>query len=192
MIPFLSDEPRRGRGQHARRSASGSSRSAADRSSCCATAQPFWEVLEEHGIETTRAAHARQLPALRARATRELTGMGTPDLLGTYGTFSFYTSDPFTFAGKDVGGGKVYEVGVVERRRRGQLYGPDNPFLAERRRSSTADFTRLPRSRRAGGQARGRRRRSACCKVGEWSDWVPVDVRARCRRRRCTASAAST
>ena len=28
-------------------------------------------------------------------ATRELSGMGTPDLLGTYGTFSFFTSDPF-------------------------------------------------------------------------------------------------
>ena len=29
-------------------------------------------------------------------ATRELSGMGTPDLVGTYGTFSFYTSDVLT------------------------------------------------------------------------------------------------
>ena len=38
------------------------------------------------------------------RATRELSGMGTPDLLGTYGTFSFYTSDPFAMDG--AGGGR--------------------------------------------------------------------------------------
>ena len=37
-------------------------------------------------------------------ATRELSGMGTPDLLGTYGTFSFYTSDPFAMDGPVAGG----------------------------------------------------------------------------------------
>ena len=30
--------------------------------------------------------------------------MGTPDLLGTYGTFSFYTSDPFETGGAVAGG----------------------------------------------------------------------------------------
>ena len=29
-------------------------------------------------------------------ATRELSGMGTPDILGTYGTFSFFTSGAST------------------------------------------------------------------------------------------------
>ena len=41
-------------------------------------------------------------------ATRELSGMGTPDILGTYGTFSYFTSDSGAFAGKKVSGGKVY------------------------------------------------------------------------------------
>ena len=40
-------------------------------------------------------------------ATRELSGMGTPDILGTYGTFAFYTSEPFAFAGQTLSGGVV-------------------------------------------------------------------------------------
>jgi predicted AlkP superfamily phosphohydrolase/phosphomutase len=39
---------------------------------------------------------------------RMLSGMGVPDLLGTEGTFTFYTSEPLP-AGKDIGG-KVFQV----------------------------------------------------------------------------------
>ena len=51
-------------------------------------------LLEEHGIDTTIIRMPANFPP-SGHATRELSGMGTPDLLGTYGTFSFYTSDPF-------------------------------------------------------------------------------------------------
>ena len=61
-------------------------------------------------------------------ATRELSGMGTPDLLGTYGTFSFYTSDPFAIGGP-VAGGTVVPVEVRDGVVRAALEGPDNPLL---------------------------------------------------------------
>ena len=35
------------------------------------------------------------------KASRELSGMGTPDLLGTYGTFSFFTSRPVPLEEKE-------------------------------------------------------------------------------------------
>ena len=54
----------------------------------------FWDLLGEHGIDTTIVRMPANFPP-SGTATRELSGMGTPDLLGTYGTFSFYTSDPF-------------------------------------------------------------------------------------------------
>ena len=68
-------------------------------------------------------------------ATRELSGMGTPDLLGTYGTFSFYTSgfSPSRRAGP-VSGGMIYPVDVEDGVVHGTLEGPDNPFLKSRRR----------------------------------------------------------
>lgn len=59
--------------------------------------QPFWEVLEKRGIPTTILRMPANFPP-SGTASHELSGMGTPDILGTYGTFSYYTSDPFTWA----------------------------------------------------------------------------------------------
>ncbi len=64
--------------------------------------------------------------------------MGTPDLLGTYGTFSFYTSDPFAMDGP-VAGGTIYPVEVRDGVVRGTLEGPDNPLL-KRPEKVRADF----------------------------------------------------
>jgi hypothetical protein len=36
--------------------------------------------------------------------------MGTPDVLGTYGTFSLYSSDPFSPGTETVNGGDVFLV----------------------------------------------------------------------------------
>jgi predicted AlkP superfamily phosphohydrolase/phosphomutase len=55
--------------------------------------RPFWEVLEAHGIRTTIIRMPANFPP-SGTATRELSGMGTPDVLGTYGTFSFFSSAP--------------------------------------------------------------------------------------------------
>ena len=70
---------------------------------------PFWEVLEANGIETNVIRMPANFPPT-GTATRELSGMGTPDVLGTYGTYSFYTSVLFPFPGKTISTGKVYEA----------------------------------------------------------------------------------
>ena len=92
--------------------------------------QPFWEVLEQHGVETTIIRMPANFPP-SGTATRELSGMGTPDILGTYGTFSFYTSVPYAFAGRTLSGGHAYQVDLIDQVAEGTLYGPDNPFLRE-------------------------------------------------------------
>ena len=56
-----------------------------------------------------------------------LSGMGTPDLRGTYGTFSFYTDDPTVAAGA-VEGGQVIPVQVENSQVTANLIGPDNTF----------------------------------------------------------------
>jgi predicted AlkP superfamily phosphohydrolase/phosphomutase len=63
---------------------------------------PFWEVLEDHGVETTIIRIPANYPP-SGSATIELSGMGTPDILGTYGTFSFFTSTPEAFEGPRTG-----------------------------------------------------------------------------------------
>lgn len=134
--------------------------------------QPFWEVLEERGIETTIIRMPANFPPSET-ATRELSGMGTPDILGTYGTFSFYTSEPYAFAGKTLAGGVVYPVDIYEGVVRAAIEGPDNPFLVKPEKLRSEFVAYIDSSQKfakivAGGEER-------LLKVGEWSDWVPVD-----------------
>jgi len=88
---------------------------------------PFWQKLEEHGIETTVMRMPADFPP-SGTATYELSGMGTPDILGTYGTFTYYTSELF-FDKSKISGGEVVEAwpenGVVTS----ELIGPENPFV---------------------------------------------------------------
>ena len=132
---------------------------------------PFWEVVERSGIETTVVRIPANYPP-SGSATRELSGMGTPDILGTYGTFSFFTSDPLA-SRRTLSGGEVYPVTVSSGVVHGTLVGPDNPFLREPAPVTSA-FTAYIDARReyvtlkVGDQER-------LLHTGAWSDWVPVE-----------------
>jgi len=133
--------------------------------------QPFWEVLEERGVPTTIIRMPANFPP-SGTATRELSGMGTPDLLGTYGTFAFYTSEPYAFADQALSGGVVQRVRVREGVVRATLDGPDNPFLRtpEKVRADLSVYVSAENTHVklvVGGEER-------LLAVGEWTDWVPV------------------
>ena len=133
--------------------------------------EPFWNVLEDHGIETTIVRMPANYPP-SGTATRELSGMGTPDILGTYGTFSYYTSDVLT-ARRNISGGDIHLVTPEAHAVHATLYGPDNPFLVEPE-NVQRDFTvYLDPSRDVAKLVIGDEER--VLQVEEWSDWVPVD-----------------
>ncbi len=133
---------------------------------------PFWAVLEENGVESTILRMPANFPP-SGLATRELTGMGTQDLLGTDGTFSFYTSELFAFAGQDITGGNIYELDIYDNVVRAQLHGPDNPFLQESE-PLTQDFTvYLDYEHETAKVELGDQ--SIVIGVGEWSDWLQVE-----------------
>lgn len=133
--------------------------------------QPFWELLEGRGVPTTIIRMPANFPP-SGTASHELSGMGTPDLLGTYGTFSFYTSEPYAFAGQVLSGGTVHNVRVREGRVRASLDGPDNPFRRAPEKV-TSEFTVYPdRGNQFAKVVAGAEER--LLRVGEWSDWVPV------------------
>jgi predicted AlkP superfamily phosphohydrolase/phosphomutase len=130
----------------------------------------FWEILEQHGVPTTILRIPANFPP-SGTAGHELSGMGTPDILGGYGTFSYYTTDRLAFLGQQISGGNVYRVedtdGVVHAR----IFGPDHPLKVAPEKL-TADLTiYLDPDRPAvklvvGGEER-------LLREGEWSDWVP-------------------
>jgi predicted AlkP superfamily phosphohydrolase/phosphomutase len=134
--------------------------------------QPFWDVLEKRGLKTTIVRMPANFPP-SGRATRELSGMGTPDIVGTYGTFSFYTSEPFAFGGRQLSGGTVRVVDVEEDAVRSTLEGPDNPFLVKPEKVQAPFTAYVDASRRFVKLVVGDQERLLA--VGEWSDWVPVD-----------------
>jgi predicted AlkP superfamily phosphohydrolase/phosphomutase len=144
----------------------------------------FWDLLESHGIETTIVRMPANFPP-SGSATRELSGMGTPDLLGTYGTFSFYTSDPLE-AGGAVAGGTIYPVQVRDGLVHGTLEGPDDPLLRRPEKVKSDFVAHIDAARTYAKIVIGREER--LLRAGEWSDWVPItfdlawgQVRAQCR-----------
>jgi predicted AlkP superfamily phosphohydrolase/phosphomutase len=130
----------------------------------------FWEALDAHGIETTIVRMPANFPP-SGRATRELSGMGTPDLLGTYGTFSFYTSDPFVTGGP-VPGGTIYPVEVRDGVVRAALEGPDNPLLRQPEKVRVELVVHVDASNTYAKIVLGGEER--LLRVGEWSDWAPL------------------
>jgi predicted AlkP superfamily phosphohydrolase/phosphomutase len=90
----------------------------------------FWQILEEHDIPATIFKIPANYPPVPTRQ-RTFSGMGTPDIMGTYGTCNFYTTET-TQAMEDIGGARVHEVFVIGNRVEAKLPGPDNTFKTDR------------------------------------------------------------
>ncbi len=133
--------------------------------------QPFWAALHAEAIPTTIMRMPANYPP-SGQATHELSGMGTPDLLGTYGTFSFYTSDPFLAAG-EVAGGSVTRVRVRDDRVDAFIDGPPNPLRRSGDRLTVPLTVYRDPVEPAARIVAGREER--VLNVGEWSDWVTVE-----------------
>ena len=133
--------------------------------------RPFWDVLERHGVETTIIRMPANFPP-SGKATRELSGMGTPDLLGTYGTFTFFTSSPDPEATR-LSGGRLVTVDVIDRVVRTELTGPDHPYRAAAEPLTAPLTVYLDPEAGAAKIAIGDQERVIA--AGEWSDWVSVE-----------------
>jgi len=147
---------------------------AADKIELLRFGTPFWEVLEKKGIRTIIMRMPANFPP-SGTATRELSGMGTPDVIGSYGTFSYYTSDPAAREEKDLAGGTVYGVSVSDDMVKGTLYGPKNPFLVKSQEASVGFTVYVDPQAAVAKIVVGDEERVV--KVGEWSDWVPVTLK---------------
>lgn len=133
--------------------------------------EAFWQILDEHHIPNSVFRIPSNFPPVAAKG-KTLSGMGTPDLRGTYGTFSFYTDDPTAVAGA-VEGGQIIPVQVENSQVKTQLVGPDNTFR-KGSPAATEPFTvsvdPIDPVARVAVQ-----NQEFVLREGEWSDWVPVE-----------------
>ncbi len=154
----------------------------------------FWQILEEHGVPTTVFRMPANFPPVTSKG-KALSGMGTPDILGTPGIFSFYTSESIDNT-EDLAGGRLFEIEVINDTISATLVGPEN------------SFRRFPKdsSSQAGGSTSSAeleyvnpdleidftiyldpdesvaklvvQDEEFILKEGEWSDWIQVDFEA--------------
>jgi len=90
----------------------------------------FWQILEENGIPCTVIKIPSNFPPAESRA-QSLAGMGTPDIIGSYGTFSFFT-EKIPDNMNEISGGEVYQVNVIDNQVDAELTGPENTFKVDK------------------------------------------------------------
>jgi predicted AlkP superfamily phosphohydrolase/phosphomutase len=66
--------------------------------------EPFWKPLCRAGVPVSLSRLPVDFPPTSANGARILTGLGTPDVRGSQGSFTFFTDDPLLLSGNTAGG----------------------------------------------------------------------------------------
>ncbi len=131
----------------------------------------FWQMLEEHGVRSNVIRMPANFPPAECESD-SLSGMGTPDMTGSFGTFSFYTDDPAETREK-VPGGQIVRVALRNARADLAVAGPPNPMRRDRQSTSVALTVSVdPVEQAARFDIQGRQ---FILNEGEWSDWVRAE-----------------
>ncbi len=133
---------------------------------------PFWKLLGEKGIASTVLRVPITFPPEKFKG-HLLAGMCTPDLKGSQGTFSFYTTDEEKVRKHE--GGIVIAVRRAGDRIRTSLSGPENTMLKNPGDILIPLEVRIDRERRGADiEVSGQR---FFLESGTFSPWVPVVFR---------------
>ncbi|MGA1844267.1 MAG: alkaline phosphatase family protein [bacterium] len=133
---------------------------------------PFWEVLDDHDVPATILRVPSNFPPATGGG-RSLSGMGTPDVLGTYGTFLFYS----TAVGREgeQTSGRIYPVEVKENVITTKIVGPTNPFKEERPKTEIPFTVHVdPKNPVAKIVIQDK---EIILSEGGWSDWVRIEFK---------------
>ena len=135
---------------------------------------PFWDYLDEAGIPSTFYDLPSNYPPSPSRHGnhRCISGMGTPDMLGTYGTYQHFAEDGPKET-LDEGGGKRSRLTFERETAKARIVGPENGFLKEPRPA----FVKLlvHRDRKANAAVIEVQGRRIVLEAGGWSPWIRLD-----------------
>jgi predicted AlkP superfamily phosphohydrolase/phosphomutase len=132
---------------------------------------PFWEHLDAAGVPTTfYDLPSNYPPSPSAHGHhRCLCGMGTPDMLGSYGTYQYFAED-VPAAGVVEGGGRRSRLAFDADTASARIVGPTNTLLADPR-PVEIDFL-VHRDRRANAAALEVQGHKVLLEAGRWSRWT--------------------
>jgi len=133
----------------------------------------LWCELERRGVPATVLRIPANFPPTPSRATT-LSGLGTPDIHGAYGIFTFFT-DRIGERSRDVSGGRIERIRVRDNLVEARIPGPANTFDASPGGPAPTDIP-FDVSVAPEGHAVRIRIQEADFVLGEgaWSDWVPL------------------
>ncbi len=130
----------------------------------------FYRVLEEHSVDSTLFQIPANFPTT-TESTKAVSGMGTPDLLGGYGTFTYFSELPVAGSEK-FSSGNVVRIFPLNHSAKTALSGPKNSFR-EDGEVSKVDLTiqRDPVEQIVRIRIQSH---DIVLKKGEWSEWTPL------------------
>ncbi len=134
---------------------------------------PFWDYLDAAGVPSTFYDLPANYPPSPSQYGhhRCLCGMGTPDMLGTYGTYQYF-GENVPSGGLEEGGGRRSKLEFERETASGAIVGPENSFL-KNPRPVTAPFM-VHRDVRADAALLEVQGRKIVLKAGQWSEWVKL------------------
>ena len=132
---------------------------------------PFWEYLDAAGVPSTFYDLPSNYPPSPSQHGhhRAIAGMGTPDMLGTYGTYQhFAENNPLESGGDSVG--KRFVLSFTDDKAETTIVGPTNTLLDEPQPIPVS--MQIYRDRQADAaliEVQGQR---LLLKAGDWSRWT--------------------
>jgi predicted AlkP superfamily phosphohydrolase/phosphomutase len=134
---------------------------------------PFWDYLDQAGVPSTFYDLPSNYPASPSQHGhhRCLSGMGTPDMLGTYGTYQHY-ADNGPLEPLDEGGGKRSKLSFEADTAKAVIIGPMNSLLKEPF-PITVEFL-VHRDRQANAAVIEIQGHKILLKAGQWSRWTKL------------------
>lgn len=131
----------------------------------------FWGLLEDADVPAMVFKVPANFPPKPDWTSRTVSGMGTPDLLGTYGTFQLLTDDP-AWLERRVSGGEIHPLDVEGDRADGAIAGPPHPFRVDGRPlEAPVQILRDPEADVVVVQVGDEEH---ILTPGDWTGWLPV------------------
>lgn len=134
---------------------------------------PFWKYLHDNHIFSSIFKIPANFPVVD-KDTQAISGMGTPDLLGSYGTFTvFAEKEPKLIS--ELSGGRIVKLSSPTYTFKTKIEGPVNSFLNEEEvKYASVDFTidKDPENKIVRIRLQDK---DYVLQEGEWSPWISVN-----------------
>ena len=134
--------------------------------------QPFWGILSRYGVFNCILRVPITFPPEKLRGV-QLSAMCVPDLRGTQGMFSYYTTRPQQDGEKI--GGEVHRVTRTGNTIRADLVGPENPLRTDRALLKLPFVVTVKDDSRAVLKIGGEKHE---LRTGRYTEWIKVGFRA--------------